>query len=362
MNYDDPYLSLSESSDDEIYEIPTPKSKRPDCTRDQRLKIQTLYLQAGWSKDDIMLQLNVTRRQIQYALAHRLTPQKPKSGRQPLLNPAQRNLLIEWVCSSATNRRVEWYQIPAILGWNCKVYAIATAFKLEGFSRRSALKKPKLSPDNVFKRLQWALEHLNWTEDQWFSILWTDEIWVRPGKHRKVKVTRRKGEALHKDCVEPKVQREIGWMFWGCISGKYGKGPGMFWEKAWGSINQWSYQEHTVPLIDSYIQHKGLILMLDNAGSHAAKSTLEEFKRRNITIIEWPANSPDLNPIETVWNWMKDYIQKKWGIIHRSYSRLREQVTEAWNSIAESDILDLIKSMPKSCQAVIEASGYHTKY
>ncbi|RFU23549.1 hypothetical protein B7463_g12789, partial [Scytalidium lignicola] len=215
MNYDNPYLSLSESSDDEeeTWAVPTPKIKRADCTRDQRLKIQTLFLQGGWTKDDIMLQLNVTSSQIRYALAHRLTPQKVKSGRRPFLGPSERKLLIEWVCSSAANRRVEWYRIPAILGWNCKVYAIATAFKLEGFSRRSALKKPQLSLDNVRKRLQWATEHLDWTEDQWFTVLWTDETWVRPGKHKKVKVTRRKGEALHKDCVEPKVQRQIGWMF-----------------------------------------------------------------------------------------------------------------------------------------------------
>ncbi|RFU23556.1 hypothetical protein B7463_g12782, partial [Scytalidium lignicola] len=310
MNYDDPYLSFSETSDDEeVYEVPAPKIKRPD---------------------------------FRYALAHRLTPQKVKSGRRPLLGPSDRKLLIEWVCASAANRRVEWYRILAILGWNCKVYAIIIAFKIEGFSRRSALKKPKLSLDNIQKRLQWATEHFNWTEEQWFQILWTDETWVRPGKHRKVKVTRRKGEALHRDCVEPKVQRQIGWMFWGCISGKYGKGPGFFWEKSWGSINQDSYQEHTVPVIDSYIQGKGLILMQDNAGGHAAKSTQEELKRRGIIVIQWPANSPDLNPIETVWNWMKDYIQKKWGLIHKSYPQLRQQVTEAWDSIAESDILELI--------------------
>ncbi|KAH8802969.1 hypothetical protein F5884DRAFT_803852 [Xylogone sp. PMI_703] len=77
-----------------------------------------------------MLQLNVTPSQIRYALSHRLTPQKVKSGSQPLLNPSQRKLLIEWVCASAINRRIEWHKIPSILGWNCKVYAIITAFKL----------------------------------------------------------------------------------------------------------------------------------------------------------------------------------------------------------------------------------------
>jgi transposase len=197
------------------YYIPVPKTlvKGLELTRDDRLKIQTLYLTAGWSKDDIALQLNVSLAQIQYALSHRLTPQKQRSGRRPLLGLRERKQLIQWVCASSYNRRVPWHEIPAILGWDCKVYAIQTAFKIEGFSRRSALKKPKLTIKGADIRLQWGLEHRNWTLEQWEEILWTDESWVQPGCHKKVKVTRRPDEALHRDCIEEKVQRRIGWMF-----------------------------------------------------------------------------------------------------------------------------------------------------
>ena len=40
-------------------------------------------------------------------------------------------------------------------------------------------------------------------------------------------------------------------MFWGCFLGASGKGPGLFWEKEWGPINEDIYQEYTVPIIDS---------------------------------------------------------------------------------------------------------------
>jgi hypothetical protein len=53
---------------------------------------------------------------------------------------------------------------------------------------------------------------------KWAQILWTDETWIQPGKH-KVKVTRRRGEALHRDYVESKVQRKIGWMLGGQFQG-----------------------------------------------------------------------------------------------------------------------------------------------
>jgi hypothetical protein len=59
-------------------------------------------------------------------------------------------------------------------------------------------------------------------------------------------------------------------MFWGSFSG-HTKGPSLFWEKDWASINAALYQQHTVPLIAGWITiHPNLVLMQDNAPGHAA--------------------------------------------------------------------------------------------
>ena len=163
--------STSQSSLISEYSVPTPKTPQKSCTRDDHLCIQTLFFQAGWTKDQIALQLNLSIRQVHYALHHRLTPQKSRTGRRPLLGPAERKQLIDWVCTNGKNRRTPWADIPAILGWDCKVYAITTAFKKEGFYRRTALKKPKLTPEQAQARVVWAQEHINWTEEQWARIL-----------------------------------------------------------------------------------------------------------------------------------------------------------------------------------------------
>jgi hypothetical protein len=113
--------------------------------------------------------------QVKYALQHRVTPQKQRTGRRPLLGPTERKQLVDWVCASGKNRRTPWSQIPKIFGWNCQVYAIETAFKKEGFARGSALKKPSLTPEQAEIRYQWALQHEHWTEEMWSQILWTDE-------------------------------------------------------------------------------------------------------------------------------------------------------------------------------------------
>jgi hypothetical protein len=69
-----------------------------------------------------------------------------------------------------------------------------------------------------------------------------------------------------------------------------------------------------------------------------------------------------LNPIKSLWDLIKDYIQEKLPQIHRSYPRLKEAVLEAWNSITNGQIRELIESMPTHCRAVIEANGWYTKY
>ena len=99
----------------------------------------------------------------------------------------------------------------------------------------------------------------------------------------------------------------------------------MFWEKDWGSIGQKTYCEHIVnfpflfrrekliilqiPLIHDYtILHPELRLMQDNAPDHRAKATGLELDRRGVKKIFWPPYFPDLNPIEHVWDLMKDWI------------------------------------------------------
>jgi transposase len=151
-------------------------------------------------------------------------------------------------------------------------------------------------------------------------------------------------------------------MFWGSISGLYGKGPCLFWEKDWGKITSASYCEHVVPILYTYLDRNRLSLMQDNAPGHSARATLDDLRARGIAPIVWPALSPDLNPIETLWDKIKDYVEAKYPEIHRSYSRLREAVCEAWNTIPEEEVKDLIRSMHDRCQTVIDADGWHTKY
>lgn len=256
------------------------------------------------------------------------------------------------------------------MGWDCSSFAIRTAFKKEGYTRGVRRKVPPLSPKNQQARLDWAQEHVTWTEEQWDQILWSDETWVQPGYHRRQFCTRLIGptELYLPDCITHKWQRKIGWMFWGCISGKYGKGPGLFWEKEWGSITSASYQEHTFPVIWNAIyrsEHPGLIFQQDGGPGHTSQATIEWMRKRGIVPIFWPAFSPDLSPIETLWNRIKDILQQLDPEVHRSYKKLQKVVQDAWNTITDAEIRDINHNsesgMHARCVAVIAAHGLHTE-
>jgi hypothetical protein len=347
-------------------DIPTPKTPTfRNTTRDERLRAQTLYFEANFTIDQIALQINLTRDQVRYAIAHRITPQKSKSGRKLFLNTPQRKRLIQWTTASKDNRHTQWKDIPELLGFDCGIKAIRAAFKKEGYIRAIARRKPPLSEPNRLDRLAWAWEHIFWTDEQWDRVLWSDESWVQPGRHRKLRVTRKEGpeEVYHPDCVSDRHQRKIGWMFWGSISGKYGRHKGLFWEKDWETVNEGSYSGIIVPLVQEIIQeYPDLIFQQDNAKGHASAFTMSVFEAIGFKPMHWPANSPDLNPIETLWDIMKDYIDNHYPGVHRSYPRLRAAVQEAWDSITHTQIQELIRGMGDRCIEVILADGLYTKY
>ena len=128
-----------------------------------------------------------------------------------------------------------------------------------------------------------------------------------------------------------------------------------------------SYCSRIVPLIEGELSERPwMSLMQDNAPPHTASQTMQILKEKNIFPIFWPAFSPDLNPIEAVWNTMKDFIQYKYpdlgGGKVRTLDQLRVIVREAWDSVTEYELKNLISSMPARCQAVLEANGGSTKY
>jgi len=110
-----------------------------------------------------------------------------------------------------------------------------------------------------------------------------------------------------------------------------------------------------------------VIWMQDNASCHGSKETQENLRIRQIPYIKWPRYSPDLNLIEHVWNWMKDWTQEHYYAAYYDASKiplaqLKRFIWEAWDAVPVDFIMSLYASWWKRCQAVIDAKGGPTKY
>ncbi|KAJ9292418.1 hypothetical protein DTO271G3_8799 [Paecilomyces variotii] len=335
----------------------------PRLNRDQRRDIQ-LMRRLGYTYEQISRELGITQRQVQYTCQLPIehpTPQKPP-GRSSSLSEEQMDEIEAFITGSREGRRMPYKKLIRHFNLDISEAVLARALKKRGYSRYIARRKPPISEKNRQLRLAWAREHLNWSIEQWYNVLWTDETWVTAGRHTRVWVTRRADEALDPTCIVERYPKKRGWMFWGSFHGNT-KGPCLFWEKDWGSINGESYCQRIVPLIDDYLKaNPHLILMQDGAPGHASTLTRAELASRGIQTICWPPYSPDLNPIETVWDEMKDWLDEHYPNPKLPYPILRRAVQEAWDTIGSARLHKFMEEMHDRCWAVIEAEGMHTRF
>ncbi|KAH9204799.1 hypothetical protein DL95DRAFT_494496 [Leptodontidium sp. 2 PMI_412] len=100
----------------------------------------------------------------------------------------------------------------------------------------------------------------------------------------------------------------------------------------------------------------------DGGAGHDAKATLTYMADRGVVPIFHCPFSPDLSPIEALWDRMKDILAALHPEVHRSSRRLCATVKEAWDSITDTEVRDLVHTMHQRCLDVIKARGAYTKW
>ena len=100
--------------------------------------------------------------------------------------------------------------------------------------------------------------------------------------------------------------------------------------------------------------------MQDNAPAHKSRRTLSWFNRQPFAYIsDWPAQSPDLNPIENVWAWMTRELA---NTSYADFDRLISEVQATWDMFSRADCAKYVDSFRRRCEAVIAKNGDWTKY
>ena len=175
-------------------------------------------------------------------------------------------------------------------------------------------------------------------------------------------VRRRPGEECMPECTMATMKHPLSVMVWGCMTGS---SVGRM-QVLDGMVNADKYIKEVLQAKviasarDIFGEGARFVFQQDGAPCHTAKKTMKWFKDNQVEVLEWPGNSPDLNPIENLWSRLKRKVSAKRPSNKRD---LIAAIINAWfHLISTDDLKKLVDSMPQRCQAVIKAKGYPTRY
>ncbi len=100
------------------------------------------------------------------------------------------------------------------------------------------------------------------------------------------------------------------------------------------------------------------MLQHDNARPHVSRICTQFLEAENIPVLAWPAYSPDMSPIEHVWDALDLRIWQRVPVPVPVCTAIEEE----WTNISQATINNLINSMRRRCVALREANGGHTRY
>lgn len=316
----------------------------------------------GSSSRKIAKELNISQSAVIRVLKRRnVAPQGRVGGRRKLLTDGDARLMMR-------KMRADTFLTPkeASLLINKNVSRWTARRALHNIGYISAVKKPKpaLSNKNVAARLKFARQHKDWTVEDWKRVIWSDESkFNRYQSDGKQYYWRRQRETIQRHHVKQTVKHGGGnIMVWGCFTWWH-VGP---LQKIDGIMRKEDYlnilKTHLPDFVDmSEYPEEEVVFQQDGDPKHTSKIVKEWLTGQNFQLMEWPPQSPDLNPIENLWSIVKRRLGQ-YRTAPSNLSELWQRVQLEWQKIPDEIIQKLVESMPNRINMVLQNKGLWTKY
>ncbi|GFX88956.1 transposable element Tcb1 transposase [Trichonephila clavipes] len=221
--------------------------------------------------------------------------------------------------------------------------------------------KPLLTEFQRKRRLTWAREHSLWTIKDWEKVIFRDESpFCISGNQSSVCVRRCTHEEFSPQCLKPTVKYPTKGMVLGCMSSHGVRKL----HNVSGTVKVMDYieilQNKLLPTARDLFGNQSWIFQDVSAPCHRAKVVQKWLKDHTVNRMNWPGQSPDLNPIENLWFKIGYEISKKKPSNKREL--IEALIFSFKHTVTKDLLLKLVHSMPKRCRAVIKANGWLLKY
>ncbi|KAK2943605.1 putative Transposable element Tc1 transposase [Blattamonas nauphoetae] len=326
------------------------------------------FKRTGISEREIGRRLEVPHSTIQkFFSVHRHSPlsnaalkDRPRSGRPRCTTARQDRFIVRSiVIDPNTDASSVAADLPTHDGRSVSERTIRRRAAEAGLYHRVKRSAPHLTAAHRHARLQFAEAHADRTVDDWRKVMFYDESSVECGQnHGQQWVWRKKGEEWRGENRKLTVKFAGHVSFWCTMAAG---GPGSF-HVLNGTLDSARY----LNVVRRHVQRDGIrlcgehfIFQQDNHSAHTADEVLDYMERKGIQTLNWPANSPDLSPIENMFACLKRNVTER---NPSNQNRLREIAQEEWNLFTPAYTNALISSIPHRLQEVIERRGGSTSY
>ncbi len=346
----------------------TSNSHTPNCTmantrelsKDTRNKTVDLH-QAGKTESAIGKQLGVKKSTVGAIIrkwkTYKTTDNLPRSGAPRMISPRGVKMITRTVRKNPRTTRGDLVNDLQRAGTKVTKATISNTL------RRQRLKScsPRRVPQYMSRPVWSLLESIWMIQKRIGRMSCSDETKIELfGKNSTCRVWRRKNAELHPKNTIPTVKHGGGnIMLWGCFSAK---GPGRLIrvkERMNGAMYREILSENLLPSARALKMKRGWVFQHDNDPKHTARATKEWLRKKHFKVLEWPSQSPDLNPIENLWRELKVRVAQRQP---QNITALEEICMEEWAKIPATVCENLVKTYRKRLTSVIANKGYITKY
>ena len=249
------------------------------------------------------------------------------------------------------------------LNLECTRRTVTNRLLSGGLKAFTPARKTALTVEHEHRRLEWATEKSSWSLTRWKKVVFSDESKFCFGQSRVQYVRRSIGDRYTDRYVCRIPNRSVAHvMVWGAFSSNGHTNLVRIQER----LDTQKYidilEGNLLPAWDTIAQ-AGAIFQQDNAPIHSANRTKLFLQHNGIPTLDWPAFSPDMNPIEHVWAQMELKLQREYEDPEDS-DQLFATLDVIWNELMD-DVnyrVSLITSMRDRVQAVLDAEGGFTRY